>query len=61
MVPLLQTRLDGMYVLDLLTYGKLKCPNDEDCETFATNMCDFMNDCNGHGICNEETGGKCRC
>jgi len=49
-----------MFVSDLLTYGKLRCPTDVECDTFADTMCTFMNDCSNHGSCSSSTG-QCVC
>ena len=56
MVAASQVFVTKLYVSDLLTYGNLKC-SGETCSTLAEGMCSMMNSCNGHGTCNEETGG----
>lgn len=41
--------------------GHLVCETETDgnCKSIASDMCDFMNDCNGNGSCNSY--GKCEC
>ena len=60
MVAASQVKMTQSYVSDLLTYGELRC-DGKTCPTFASDMCDMMNNCNGNGVCSEETFGKCVC
>ncbi len=60
MVAASQVKMTQSYVSDLLTYGELRCKG-ETCPTFASDMCDMMNSCNGHGQCGNSTYGKCVC
>ena len=59
MVPFAQTGLTQKYVTDYLKYGELRC-GGKACDTVAADMCDFMNNCNGHGTCSKDTG-ECSC
>lgn len=50
------------YVHDQVHYGHLYCEGKgKVCDTFALPMCDYMNDCTGHGKCDESTKGQCVC
>lgn len=60
MVALTMCQASGMFISDLLTYGKLRCPTNEECVTFAEDTCAFMNDCSNHGSCSSSTG-QCEC
>lgn len=53
MSPFAQPTLTRKYVSDLIynKEGALKCEDGKDCPTMADQMCDYMNDCNGNGDC----------
>lgn len=60
MVPVTMEKDSGMFVSDLIQYGQLRCPTNQTCKTFASEMCSYMNDCSGHGSCSDSTG-QCVC
>ena len=48
-------------VTDFLEKGYLYCETETsgNCKNIASDMCGFMNNCNGNGVCNSY--GKCQC
>ena len=47
--------------MDYIEKGYLYCETESNgsCKSIASDMCDYMNDCNGNGSCNSY--GKCEC
>lgn len=50
-----------LFVENFIAKGYLYCEDDSNssCESVASDMCTYMNDCNGNGSCNKY--GKCEC
>ena len=50
-----------LYVTDYIEKGHLYCDTKANgsCKSVASDMCGYMNDCNGNGLCNSY--GKCKC
>ena len=61
MVPYFKPYLSAQFVTNFIEKGYLYCETEISgiCKTFASDMCDFMNDCNKNGVCNSY--GKCQC
>ena len=61
MVPAYQPYLSMQFVKNFIEKGYLYCETDSNgkCDSIASDMCDYMNDCNGNGSCNSY--GKCEC
>ena len=62
MVPFAQNYLTKKYLTDFIQHGHLYCETKKSgqCTTFASDMCDYMNNCNGNGVCSSMTG-QCEC
>ena len=61
MVPAFQPYVSMKFIENLIEKGYLYCDTDESgsCSSIASDMCDYMNDCNSNGSCNSY--GKCEC
>lgn len=61
MVPVFKPQLTMLFVENFIAKGYLYCEDDSNssCESVASDMCTYMNDCNGNGSCNKY--GKCEC
>ena len=61
MVPAFKPYVSMKFVMNYLDKGYLTCETESDgkCGSVASDMCDYMNDCNGNGDCNSY--GKCEC
>ena len=61
MVPAYKPYLSMQFVKNFIEKGYLSCETESDgkCNSVASDMCDYMNDCNGNGSCNSY--GKCEC
>ena len=61
MVPAYQPYASMQFVMDYIEKGYLYCETESNgsCKSVASDMCDYMNDCNGNGSCNSY--GKCEC
>lgn len=51
MVPAFQPYLSMQYVENFIEHGYLMCETEDDgkCDSIASDMCDYMDDCNGNG------------
>lgn len=61
MVPVFKPYASMQFVMNFIEKGYLYCETDSNgsCGSVASDMCDYMNDCNGNGSCNSY--GKCEC
>ena len=61
MVPAYQPYVTMQFVKDFVMKGHLYCETEDNglCKSIASDMCKYMNDCNGNGDCNSY--GKCEC
>lgn len=61
MVPAYQPYASMQFVKNLITKGHLSCETESngECNSVASSMCKYMNDCSGNGDCNSY--GKCEC
>ena len=61
MVPAFQPYASMQFVKNFIEHGHLRCETDGEgkCASIASDMCDYMNNCNSNGSCNSY--GKCEC
>ena len=61
MVPAFQPYASMQFVKNFIEHGHLRCETDKQgsCDSVASDMCDYMNNCNSNGSCNSY--GKCEC
>jgi len=61
MVPAYQPYASMQFVENFINKGYLYCSTDSNgsCKSVASDMCKYMNECNGKGTCN--SFGKCEC